>query len=58
MGAESSFICAIIQIKEDRTFSCTLRHTPMSTVTAANARDRKPGLDLKALSPRNAGMNV
>lgn len=54
MGAESSFISAIIQIKEDRTFSCTLRNTPLPTVTAAHARDGKPGLDLKAFSPRNA----
>lgn len=58
MGAESSFISAIIQIKEDRAFSCMLRHTPLPTVTAAHARERKPGLDLKAFSPRNAEMNA
>lgn len=54
MGAELSFISAVIQIKEARTFSCMPRHTPLPTVSATHAR----GPDLKAFSPRNAQMNA
>lgn len=53
-GQSRFFIAAIILIKEDRTFSFTLHHTPLPTVTAGI---KNQVWAWKHFSPRNAEMN-